>query len=400
MEYAYMGYTAAMQIVKGKVFADNEMAASAMLSRQGYNVIDLKQVKPFMPNVVLFRKKVSTNELVTFSRQLALLLSSGIGIIRCLELLSDQTSDAELRRVVKSIVPELRSGSTLAEAMSKHPNVFSKMYSKLVEVGERTGSLDAVLKNLANYAEKESKASAKIKSALTYPAIVGVLGIIVGIVLVTFVLPPIIGMFKSLGGDLPLITKILINSVDFVKNNIIPIAVTIIIVVLVALTYFRTSVGSYTWNALKLKIPLIGRVSHITELARLCRSMSLLFRAGLPVSDIISLSAQGIGNKTISKGLKEVGQDALKGLGLARPMRERKVFLPLMTELIGVGEETGNLEESLIMVAENYEAEADVKTQRLLSMIEPVMTIAMGLFVGFLALSVFVPLYGSLQYIK
>jgi type IV pilus assembly protein PilC len=164
--------------------------------------------------------------------------------------------------------------------------------------------------------------------------------------------------------------------------------------------YARTKTGSLNWNKFKLKVPLLGRIAHVSELAKVCRNMALLFRAGLPVNEIIGLTSQATGNKAISKDLREVGEDALKGLGLSGPMTKRKSFLPLMTELISVGEETGNLEETLIMVALNYETEADIKTQRLLSLIEPTMTIIMGLMVGFLALSIFIPLYSSLQYIS
>jgi type IV pilus assembly protein PilC len=402
MEYAYIGYTEDRKVVKGKIEAISEVLANEMLSGLGYNVINLKPITRFVPDLsTIFKPKVKTSELVTFSRQLSLLLQSGVSVIRCLELLHDQSSDAQLKKVIDDIVPDLRAGSSLAESMEKHPEAFSKMYSRLVEVGERTGSLDTVLNNLANYAERESKAIAKIKNALTYPIIVGVLAMGVGLLLITFVLPPIVNMFKSLGGDLPLITKMLIAFTNFFSANFVVIFGVIIGTVVGSLIYFRTPTGNFNWNRIQLKMPLIGRIAHISELARLCRSMSLLFRAGLPVNDIINMSAQSSTNKVVARALNEVGQEALEGKGLSHPMTERpQAFLPLMTELTSVGEETGNLEETLIMIAENYEAEADIKTQKLLSLIEPTMTIAMGIVVGFLALSIFMPLYGSLQYVK
>jgi type IV pilus assembly protein PilC len=400
MDYSYLGYTDDRKIIKGKISAANEQVASDKLSSLGYRIVDLKPIKAFMPNITLFKSKVKTNELVTFSRQLALLLESGVGILHSLELLRDQSADAQLKRVLNEIIPDLRSGSTLAEAMAKYPNVFSKIFSRMVEVGERTGSLDAVLKNLANYAETESRAIAKVKNAMTYPIIVFILGIVVGLILVTFVLPPIINMFKSLGADLPLITRILIFTVNFVESNILYIIGIAAAIIIMVMLYIRTSSGSLNWNRFKLKIPLLGRISHVSELAKICRNMSLLFKAGLPVTEIVNLTSQACGNKAIAKDLREVGQEALKGMGLSKPMMERRSFLPLMTELTSVGEETGNLEETLVMIALNFETEADIKTQRLLSLIEPVMTIVMGIMVGFLALSIFIPLYSSLQYIK
>jgi type IV pilus assembly protein PilC len=402
MEYAYIGYTEDRRVVKGRISAVSEKLATDMLSGLGYNVINLKPITRFIPDLSeIFKSKVKSTELVSFSRQLALLLQSGVSVIRCLELLRDQSGDARLRKVIDAIVPDLRAGSTLAEAMSKHPEAFSRMFSRLVEVGERTGSLDTVLGNLANYAERESRAIAKIKNALTYPIIVFVLALFVGAILVGFVLPPIINMFKALGGELPLITKILIGSVNFFSANVFWILPLLVVTCLGTFIYFKTPKGNFVWHRLQLRLPLIGRIAHISELARICRSMSLLFRAGLPVADIINMSAQSSTNKVIARALTEVGQDALQGKGLSHPMNERPyAFLPLMTELTSVGEETGNLEETLIMIAENYETEADIKTQRLLSLIEPTMTIAMGIVVGFLALSIFMPLYGSLQYVK
>jgi type IV pilus assembly protein PilC len=400
MEYVFTGYTTDMKVIKGKIYADSEQAATTLLSNQGYNILNLQPIQQLKANIVLFRSKVSSNEIVTFSRQLALLLESGIGIVRCLELLSDQSSVAEMKRVLKDVILELRAGSTMAEAMAKHPHAFPRMYSRLIEVGERTGSLDTVLRNLADYAEKESRALSKVKTALAYPIIVGVLAIVVGLVMVLFLLPPIVAMFSSLGGTLPLITRILIAGVDFLTGNIIQIGAVVLVVVLIFMVYVRTPAGNLSWNRLKLKIPLMGRISHVSELAKLCRSMSLLFKAGLPLNEIINLGAQGCGNKAIAQALLDVGQDAMEGKGLARPMSQRSVFLPLMTELAAVGEETGTLEQTLAMIAENFETEADIKTQRLLSMIEPVMTIAMGIAVGFLAISIFLPLYQSLSLIK
>src|SRR4030065_2642079 len=240
MEYTYLGYTPDRKIIKGKISASDEQAAGSALTGLGYNVLNLQPVGKFSFNMTLMRSKVNTNELVTFGRQLALLLNSGVSIIHCLELMRDQTADKELRRTLDQIIPDLRAGSTLAEAMSRHPNVFNRMYSRLVEVGERTGSLDMVLKNLSNYEEKESRDMANIKNALMYPIIVFILAIIVGMFLVSFVLPPIISMVASLGGDLPLITKILMGAVDFFSKNIVAIIAIIGVVVVLAFIYIRT----------------------------------------------------------------------------------------------------------------------------------------------------------------
>jgi type IV pilus assembly protein PilC len=401
MEYAYLGYTDEKQIVKGKVSAASEEVAIDMLANYGYQVISLKQVTAFLPDMNrLFKGKIKAQEIVTFSRQLALLIESGVGIIQSLELLKAQTGDKQLKIVLGEVAVDLRAGSSLTEAMEKHPHVFSTIYSKMVGVGEQTGSLDTVLRNLADYAERESRAMSKLKSALMYPVIVLILGIVVAGVLIGFVLPPIVGLFESLGGELPLITRILIGSVNFLQQYGLYIFVILVAAGITGFMYTRSPAGRFHWDTLVLKIPMIGKLIQINELARLCRNMSLLFRAGLPLTEIMNLASQASGNKVVSNSLSEVGQDTMKGQGLSDPMRKRRVFLPMMVELTKVGEETGSLEETLLMIAENYETEAESRTQRLLGMIEPTMTIVMGGMVGFLALSIFIPLYSSLSLIE
>jgi type IV pilus assembly protein PilC len=402
MDFSYVGYTNDRQIVKGKVSADNLQSANEMLTNLNYYVLSLKPLAAFSRglNVTIFENKIKTNELVTFSRQLALLLESGIGIIQALELLGSQTSDKTLKTVLVKVIADLRGGKSLGESISKYSNLFTPIYGKMISVGERTGSLDAVLRNLADYAEKESQSASKLKTALTYPVIVLIMAVVVGFILITFVLPPIVNLFKSLGGSLPWPTLLLIGSVAFFKQFGLVIVIIGAGTCLGMLGYTRSKQGRYFWDGLKLKSPVLGRLIHVSELARLCRNMSLLFKAGLPLTDVITLSSQAVGNSVISRALLDVGQDAIRGKGLSAPMRSRHAFLPLMVELLKVGEETGNLEQTLGMIAQNYEAEAETRTQRMLTMIEPVMTIAMGGFVGFLALSIFLPLYSSLSLIK
>jgi type IV pilus assembly protein PilC len=335
--------------------------------------------------------------MVTFSRQLALLLESGVGVIQGLELLSAQTADKTLSKVLIDVVNDLRGGKGLSAALAQHPNVFSTLYCKLISVGEQTGSLEAVLKSLADYTERQATAAAKIKQAMMYPAIVFCLAIGVAAIMVFVLLPPLIDMFDKLGGTLPLPTRILLSTMGFIQSYGLYLLVAIVAVGIVGFLYSRTPNGRYLRDTLILKLPLIGRLSLVSELARACRSLSLLFRAGLPLPEVMSLTNKATGNRVVARALGEVEQDMLKGQGLAKPMSTRNVFLPLMVEMAKVGEETGNLDEALIVVAENYEIEAERRTQTLLSMIEPAMTIAMGVGVGFLALSVFMPIYSSLS---
>lgn len=401
MEYQYIGYTNNKRVVRGKISAATEVAAMDNLSRIGYRVVSLNEVKPFLPDLSNFLKgTVKASELAMFSRQLALLLDSGLGITQSLDLLQIQTGEKELKKVLKEVIADLRDGDSLSIALTRHPHVFSHIYQKMVAVGEQTGGLELVLRGLAGYIERESATRGKLKAAMTYPAIVGVVGVIVMIVMITVVLPPIVAMFTSLKGELPIITKILLAFVDIVRNYGLYILILILLLGLTGYIYSRTPKGRYYRDVAILRLPIMGRLILISDLARCCRSISVLFKAGLPLPDIMSLVSQSSGNQVITRALNSVGQDMLKGEGLSMPMRKRRVFLPLMVEMTRVGEATGTLDVTLMTVAENYEIEAENRTQRIVSMIEPIMTIAMGIVVGFLALSIFLPLYSSLSLIK
>ncbi len=398
MNYTYVVYNEENQIYKGKLSASSDQAALDMLANVGYRVVSLKPLKSFFPSTgSLFRGSVKPQELITFSRQLALLFESGVGIVQALELLQNQMGNKEFKRVLIEVVSDLRGGGSLSSALSKHPHVFSRLYCKMVGVGEQTGGLEGVLRSLAEYTERQMGAMKKLKSAMTYPLIVFCLALVVGAILITVVLPPFVNMFASLGGELPLPTKILLGAMDFMNEYGLYVLIIILAVIIVAFLYSRSQDGRYLKDRLLLKIPLLGRVSLLSELSRVCRSLALLFRAGIALPDVMSMTAQATGNLVINRALNEVEQDMLRGEGIARPLRKRPVFLPLMVEMTKVGEETGNLDEVLITVAQTFEIEADTRIQTILSLIEPVMTIIMALMVGFLAVSVFLPMYSSLS---
>jgi type IV pilus assembly protein PilC len=399
MEFEYVGYTSDRRVTKGKVTADNESDASGKLSRDGYQVLSLKGAAAplFSGTTTFFEQGARQEEIIMFSRQLALLLESGVGIVQSLELLRAQTTNKALAKMLDTIVTDLRAGSQLSVSMEKHPKAFNKMYCKIVAVGEQTGQLEGVLRNLASYEEQSSAAARKVKQAMTYPIIVLVLAVAVGFLAVTFILPPIMDMFKTLGGELPLMTRILIAVVMFMGSYGVYVMLAVVIASFLIWRYSKTPPGIFMKDTLALKIPVLGRLNQINALSRICRSITILFRSGLPLPDILTLTAEASGNKVISNALMAVEQDIIKGEALALAMRKQPVFLPLMVEMTRVGEETGNLDNTLTIVADSFEIEAADKLTTVLGMIEPAMTIVIGLGVGFIALSIFVPIYSSLS---
>ena len=400
MEFEYVGYTAERRVTKGKITADNENDAGGKLSHDGYQVLSLKSTGLTNINLKMpgfFEKGAKQEEIILFSRQLALLLESGVGIVQGLELLKAQTTNKAMVKMLDTIVTDLRAGSPLSTSLGKHPKAFNQMYCKIVAVGEQTGQLEGVLRNLATYDEQSSAAQRKIKQAMTYPTIVLILAVAVGFLAVTFILPPIMDMFKQLGGQLPLITRILIAVVMFMGSYGVYVMLAVVIACFLVWRYGKTPPGALMRDTIALKIPVLGRLNQVNALSRICRSITILFRSGLPLPDILTLTAESSGNRVISNALMQVEQDIIKGEALASAMRRQPVFLPLMVEMTRVGEETGNLDNTLNIVADSFEIEAADKLTTVLGMIEPIMTIVIGLGVGFIALSIFVPIYSSLS---
>jgi type IV pilus assembly protein PilC len=401
LDYEYIGYTADRRVVKGKITASGEKEAGDRLAASGYEILRLKAsggpAITGMPS--LFKKGAKQEEIILFSRQLALLLESGVGIVQSLDLLKVQTTNKAFAGMLDTIISDLRAGSPLSASLEKHPGAFNKMFCKMIAVGEQTGQLESVLRSLAGYAEQSTAATRKVRQAMTYPIIVLVMAVAVGFLAVTFILPPIMDMFKTLGGKLPLFTQILITFVMFMGSYGVYVMLAVLVMCLLLYMYTRTPNGALQKDRFLLNMPVLGRLNLINTLARTCRSIIILFRSGLPLPEILKLTAESSGNRVISNALMNVEEDIIKGEGLASAMGRRPVFLPLMVEMTRVGEETGNLDNTLSIVADSFEIEAADKLTAVLGMIEPIMTIIIGLAVGFLALSIFVPIYSSLSLI-
>jgi len=396
MDYQYVGYNEDRKLVKGIIAAKGEGMASEILAHSGCRVLSLKPVTTFIPSLEKIAPsltKTKPEAIVLFSRQLALLLESGTDIVTSLELLQGQTSSRNLQRVLGEVVSDLRSGNRLSAALSKHPKTFPHIYCRSINVGEQTGNLEVVLRQLADHMEKEIKTTKSVKNALRYPVIISVVAVIVIAILVVFVLPAFTSLYSQLGADLPLPTRILIAVMNGLQSYGLYILIAVVTVAGLAYAYIKTPAGRYQWDQLILKLPIIGRISHLNELARCCRSMSLLFHAGLPLPEIMSLVIQGSGNKVIADALTDVQRNLLRGEGLSQPMAKNPLFLPMMVQMIGVGEETGNLDVTLLSVAQSYEVEAEDKTHSLIGLIQPAVTVIIGLVVAFIAISLVSAMY-------
>ena len=395
MLYQYVAAGETGDIVKGKISATSEDAIAEMLSYAGYRLINLRPYVPFLSLGKLTSQlfPVKETDVIMLYRQLALLLESGVNIVTSLELLQEQITNRSLKKVVHDVINDLRNGDQLSTAMSRHPEIFDTMATRTLSIGEQTGGIETMLKQVADYLEKELTTRKSIKGALMYPIIASIVTVVVVGILMFFVLPAFADLYGSLGAELPALTRIMIDISLILRSYALHIFLGGFIIIGLAMIYFRTADGKFKWDKILLRIPLLGRVKHLNEIARFCRSISLLYTAGLPLTEIMPLVIQGCNNRVMAQSLYNVQSDMLKGEGLARPMTKDSMFLPMMVQMVKVGEETGTLDSSLMSVAQNYENEAQDKTKSLIGMIQPLMTVAIAGIVGLIAVSMVSAMY-------
>ncbi len=396
MDFAYVAYAEeGRKLIRGKVSAVSEEAATELLSYGGYRVFSLRLVRPWFDRERLRSRfaRTKSTEIVMFSRQLALLLESGTDIVTSLDLLKEQITNQNLQKMITQIAADIRGGSSLSNALSKHPQAFSSMYYRAISAGEQGGNLEVVLRQMADYMEKGVVTSKKIKSALVYPIMVVVVAIFVIAILVTRVFPTFIGFYAQLGAQLPAGPRIIMAMTDFLRQYGPYLLLVLLIAVAAIYLYIRTPAGKYRRDKIMLGLPVIGRILQLDELSRCCRTMALLIKVGLPLPEVLAVTIHSSTNAIMHESLTDVQQELIRGEGLSKPMERRHVFLPMMTQMVKVGEETGNLENTLNTVADSFEADANDKTGSAVALIQPVITVVLGLVVAFIVMAMLQAMY-------
>ncbi|MCD6519402.1 MAG: type II secretion system F family protein [Anaerolineae bacterium] len=399
MAYRYIAYTPQGQKIQGRIEADSEEAAEELLWKQNYTVVSLREVRD-KETFTLFRGKIKTRELIVFSRQLATLIESGIPIVRALQLLQDQVSGKRLREVLGEIIIEVQQGRFFSEAILRHEKDFPAFYGRLLEVGEQSGNLEMVLRQLALYLEKEEALVRKIRGAVAYPLFVLVMAIGVVFLMLTVALPPLMNLFISFDAELPLPTRILLALTNFFSSYKFYILGVATLLIGAFILFIKTERGKELFDRFLLKIPLIGNVIIQGAVARMCRSMATLLQAGISLPEILEMVIRSQGNRVIRKALEDVHIQLLQGNGLAEPLSEHKVFPGMLIQMVRVGEETGALDTNMQTLAQFYEDEVDRVVGALSSALEPALTIFVGVIVGFVAVSVIMPMYSLMGSIK
>ncbi len=398
--FVYEARDAEGQLKKDKIEALNIRVATQRLQEQKMTVIKINQQAGGVGNTDLLgwyqnMRKVNEQALTVFSRQFATMINAGLAMVRCLDILSEQTEDKKLQATLIQVRRDVEGGSTLSAALQKHPQVFSTLYHSMVKAGEMGGVLDEVLDRLASFMEKDFALKKKVKSALTYPVVILVMALGIVFFLVTYILPTFVSMFDSMNVQLPLPTKILIETTKAVRNPVIDIiAVAVVAVGFFLLNrYVKTPVGRRQYDLFKLNIPVFGLLNKKVAISRFCRTLGTLLSSGVPIMQALEIVGKASGNEVIALTVSKIRESIREGESIASPLGASGMFPPMVTQMVAVGEETGNLDAMLSKIADFYDTEVEYLLSSLTSMLEPIMIVGMGGIVGFIVVSVFMPLY-------
>jgi len=394
--YQYTALDAGGSEMKGKIEAASERVANQRLREQGLRPFELKETKGkdgAGSKGGFGKRKIKLPEISTFTRQIATLIDAGLPLLRALNILSDQTENPALKDVISAISTDIQGGASFSEALQKHPHVFSKLYINMVKAGEIGGVLEVVLDRLATFAEKDMELRTKIKGALTYPAIMGLVATGVVVFLLIFVIPTFVKMFNDVGLALPLPTQIVIAASDFLTNYWYVILGAIGVLVFAFKHANKTDAGKLKIDAMKLKVPVFGELNRKVATARFTRTLSTLIASGVPILQALDIVREVAGNEVIAQAMTKVSASITEGETISKPLHEAKVFAPMVTHMIAVGEETGALETMLSKIADQYEMIVDETVSALSSMIEPIMIVFMGATVGLIVTALFFPMF-------
>ncbi|MFC2149538.1 type II secretion system F family protein [Candidatus Auribacterota bacterium] len=346
-------------------------------------------------DINLFKKKtVKPQHMVVFVRQFATLVNAGLPLLRCLRVLWEQQKGGVLKSTLEDLANSVESGSSFSEALMKHPAVFSKLFINMVKAGEAAGAMDIVLLRVADFYEKSYRIKAKVKSALIYPILVVCAAIAVLVFLVLFIIPRFAEMFSDMGLDLPGPTKFLIGFTNLMMKWYSWAGIFVLIGVII-LAYFlisRTETGRYRIDKLKLSFPLFGVMFQKVAIARFARTLGTLIISGVPLLKALTIVKDVIGNEVIAFSIGKVSDSIREGESMSGPLRQHKVFSPILINMIDVGEETGKLDEMLIKIADSYDEDVDIAISSLTSVLEPVLIITLAVIVGGIVISLFLPL--------
>lgn len=402
MAYRYLAYDADGNQLEGLLEVESEGAAERALWDRGLTIANLEPARRRLDFARLFPTFLGPRrrDVIVFSQQLANLVNAGVGLVPALDLLSEEISSRPLKRVVKRVVDNLRLGESLSAALGKHETVFPGIYCRMMEVGERTGNLGYVLDQMAIHLEKEESVVRKVRGAMAYPLFLLAMSVVVVLIVFNFTLPPLLRLYDEFDAQLPAPTRILMAVTEFTVDNRFFIFVGLMLLIILVAWYISRPSGRRQYHSLLLKTPVLGTVNLQGAVSRLSRTLATLLSAGVSLPESLELAKETVNNVVLRSSVEELRGETLQGRGLSAPIARSRLFPRLLSQMVRVGEETGTLDSHLMTLAQFYEEEVDRAMDRLTGLLEPALIIVVGVVVGFVAVSVILPMYSLLQNIR
>ncbi len=402
--FAYKVRDKSGKLVEGQLEAENAQLVVSKLRSMGYVPIEIEQQGgnslgrdlkiPFLSD------RIKLKDVSVFSRQFATMINSGLSMLRSLYILAEQTESKPLAEVAGQVRLDVERGASLSAALAKHPKAFNRLYVAMVRAGEAGGVLDSVLQRLATTIEKQVELRRKVKSAMTYPAVVSILVLLLVTAMLLFVIPMFQGIYGQLGGELPVPTQILITVSGIVRNWWFIVFGAEIAAVWFFRRWIASEDGRKRWDAIKLKMPVFGQLARKTALARFGRTLSALVRSGVPILESLDIVCETAGNSVVSEAVRDTQQQVKRGEPLSRRLEEHPVFPPMVVQMMAVGEETGALDEMLDKIADFYDQEVEATVNALTSLIEPILIVIMGVVIGGMIIALYLPMFDVINLIK
>lgn len=390
-KFKYEGKTTTGSTIEGTIEAKNAEEVTSLLRRQRIVVTKVKK-KPRAMDITI-GTGVKNVEISRFTRQFAVMIEAGLPLVQCLDILAEQTTNKIFGQIIGKVRDTVSSGSTLAAAMGKHKKIFNDLYVNMIEAGEIGGALETILRRLADYREKSDKLARKVKGALVYPVMVTSVSIILTWVMLTFIIPVFAGMFEGLGAELPGPTVFVLGVSSFMQSNIIPMVLSVIGIIVLYVILNKKKKTRYYIDAAKLRMPVLGNLVRKNAVSRFCRTLGTLLQSGVNLIDALNITAKTAGNLVLTKAIHKAMIAISEGDTITNPLSETNVFPPMVIQMIGVGEKTGNMDEMLSKIADFYDDEVDAAVAALTSLIEPVVIVVMGTVIGGLLISMYLPMF-------
>ena len=392
--YLWEGKNKKNEVRKGEMEAPDEAAVKASLYRQKITPVKIKKKpKDLFENVSLFQPKVTEKDVIIFCRQFSTMIDAGLPIIQCLDILHSQQENPVFKKKIKTIKDSVESGETFADALKKFPELFDDLFVNMIAAGEAGGILDTILRRLSAYMEKASKLKSQVKGAMTYPVITLIIALVVVSVILVFVIPVFQDMFAGLGSDLPAMTKMVVAASNFIKGNILYIIIGVGLFIFAMKRFLKTPKGRELFDDLILRSPVFGILLRKVAVAKFTTTMGTMMASGVSILDALDIVAKTAGNKTIEKAIYKVRAAIAEGRTMAEPLEESGVFPSMVCSMIAVGESTGALDTMLGKIGEFYDEEVDQAVENLTAMIEPFMLVFLGVVIGGLVVSMYLPIF-------